>query len=343
LLLAAWLRGVTTPLVVALAIAYILDPLVVRLEGMGLKRWIGVSLVYAAFLLAMALILAAVIPPALRQVSRFPAWVEARFPEVQLPRPGDAEPQGDAPAPAAETNGVAPADTALERAGEQSGGPGGDLLDAAVEVARRNAGKIAARLLAFARDTFQHVTAMLTGAVGALLRVGLVFVYTFFFLLGLARFKETVQSHLPGRYRPEILRIVGRLDAAYSAFFRGRALICLCSGVLTSIGLWICGIPFWLLLGMGVGVLGVIPFIGVLLGLIPALGLAIAIGGWHTALGVAVVFAIVQCIEPLLTPIIISRGVKLHPITVLVAGDHRRAPGVDGQDTGRRVPAPPAA
>jgi predicted PurR-regulated permease PerM len=326
LVLAGWLRDVTTPLVVALVIAYILDPLVGRLQRLRMRRLFAVILVYVVFLGTVGLVLIMVIPPTVRQVSKVPAWVEAQskrlmpevgasfVPSVEAETPGDAEPASDA------LN--APADT--ETPAMSQPGPSGeegrsDITDAITEKLKANADKIAAKILSVFRTMIEHVSAILEKALSALIQVGLVAIYTFFFLLGLQKARDTAVSHMPGRYREEILRILGRLDEAYASFFRGRIVICLCCGLLTSIGLMLCGIPFWLLIGMGVGFLGIIPYIGLLLGLVPSLIMGYFVGGWQTVFYVLLVFGAVECVEPLLTPIVLSRGVHLHPVSILVA------------------------
>jgi predicted PurR-regulated permease PerM len=308
LVFAGILRSVTTPIVVSLVIAYVLDPVVVWLQGRRLRRWTAVVLVYAAFLAVVAIALVAVVPPVVRQVARLPSYAEQLSRRVQQAE--DAEAAEDA------TQAEAPAEGAPPAGGA---GPGEeDLLAAALETARRNVDKIAARALSVFRTVVEQVAASVGQVVGAFIQVLLVFVYTFFFLLGLHPFYDRLRRYLPGRYRDEILRIVGRLDSAYSNFFRGRIIVALCSGAITSLGLLIVGIPFWLLIGMTVGVLGIIPFVGVLLGLIPAAILGFVAGGWGTVVGVLVVFAVAQMLEPLLTPLILSRGLKLHPVTILI-------------------------
>jgi len=311
LVLGGWLREVTTPIVVALVIAYVLDPVVVLLERAGVRRWAGVALVYALFLVVIGLVLVAVIPPVYGQVSKLPGYVEQVAERLGLARLVREEepPEAEPPALGAEPE--------VEEMPEGAP-PTGDILETIKTAARQNMGKIAVRALAVFRSGVQRATASIGRILSALTQVALVFIYTFFFLLGLHPFYEKVRGHLPGRYREEIVRVVGRLDRSYAAFFRGRIIVCLCSGVLTSVGLWICGIPFWLLIGMTVGVLGIIPFIGVLIGLIPAVLLALLTGGWQTTLGVLVVFAAVQAIEPVLTPLILSRGLQLHPVTILI-------------------------
>jgi sporulation integral membrane protein YtvI len=293
---AAWLRSVTTPILVALIIAYVLDPLVLRLEKLRLPRWGAVTLVYVCFLGALAGTLLAVVPPVVRQAQKLPGYVEELSKQFSNP---DKEESDVDTTPKAEN-------------------PPESLTDRLKESLRENADEVADRTVAFLRQALEQAVVTIRDVISILLQTALVFIFTFFFLLGLHPFYKRVRRHLPGRYRDEILRVTQRLDQSYSNFFRGRLTICVTSGVLTSVGLLIVGIPFWLLIGMMVGVLGIIPFVGVMLGLIPALTMGFLIGGWQMALGVAIVFAVVQSLEPLLTPIVLSRGMRLHPVTILI-------------------------
>ena len=335
---AAMLRSVTTPILVSLVIAYIMDPVVLLLERLRLRRWLAVAVVYLALLGALALVLLTVVPPLYRQASKLPDFVDHLAGQLKLPAPvGEAaQPPGEAPAQAqpAEPPNAAAAPTTPETApsaeeapstGEGPPADGGtdqkappSLLRTALEAVRPHMDQIAVSALKFFRTAVERVLSSIGEVIGTLVQIVLVFVYTFFFLLGLHPFYHRVNAYLPGRHRAEIVRILQRLDSAYSSFFRGRLILALTSGVLTSIGLWIVGIPFWLLIGMGVGVLGVIPVVGVLIGLIPALLLGALTGGWGSVIGVLIVFAVVQMCDPILTPLVLSHGVKLHPVTILI-------------------------
>ncbi len=336
LVAAAMLRSVTTPILISLVIAYILDPVVVQLERLRIRRWLAVAVVYLALLGVLALVLITVVPPLYRQASKLPGFVDHLAGQLNLPAPEGkaaappeaqpAEPAPEAqpaePTPAAElpspeaapsTDQAPPAEGGTERKLPPN------LLKTALAAVRPHMDQIAVSALKFFRTAVERVLSSIGEVIGTIVQIVLVFVYTFFFLLGLHPFYHRVNAYLPGRHRAEILRILHRLDKSYSSFFRGRLIVALTSGVLTSIGLlWIVHLPFWLLIGMGVGVLGVIPVVGVLIGLIPALLLGALTGGWGSVIGVLIVFAAVQMSDPILTPLVLSHGVKLHPITILI-------------------------
>jgi predicted PurR-regulated permease PerM len=326
--LAALLRSVTTPILISLVIAYILDPVVTALERLRVHRWLAVAVVYLAVLGVLALVIITVAPPLYRQASKLPAFVDHLASRVQLPAAEEAAPapagaRAPAQAPADEPAHPAPAEPTPGEpatATEAAPAPGlpANLLQEALAAARPHMDQIAVSALKFFREAVQRVLSSIGEVIRTLVDIVLVFVYTFFFLLGLHPFYHRVSAYLPGRHRAEILRVLHRLDKAYSGFFRGRLIVALACGVIASIGLWIDGIPFWLLIGMGVGVLSIIPVVGTLIGLVPAVLLGALTGGWGMVLGVLIVYALLQLSDPILTPLVLAHGVKLHPITILI-------------------------
>jgi predicted PurR-regulated permease PerM len=91
--------------------------------------------------------------------------------------------------------------------------------------------------------------------------------------------------------------------------------------VVTSVGLFFSGIPYWLLLGLTAGFLGIIPVFGVTIALIPALVMALVSERiLFQTLGVLLTFGVVQgVVEPFVGSLVISKEVQLHPVTVIIA------------------------
>jgi predicted PurR-regulated permease PerM len=106
------------------------------------------------------------------------------------------------------------------------------------------------------------------------------------------------------------------------SFFRGQILIGLCMGVLLAIGFTIIGLKFGLFIGLALGALNIIPYLGTILGLAITLPLAFfqPEGGWQLVGLVLLVKGIVQCIESwVLTPKIMGHHTGLHPVAIIVA------------------------
>ena len=111
------------------------------------------------------------------------------------------------------------------------------------------------------------------------------------------------------------------------SFFRGQVLVAAIDGILVGIALTIFGLPYGLLIGIFMAILGVVPYIGNILCLIPACIIAYLHAQGSTPFGmspwtyvgcVVAIFVIVQQINSLVTaPKIVGDSVGLHPLTVI--------------------------
>lgn len=168
-----------------------------------------------------------------------------------------------------------------------------------------------------------------TGAVGALVSMfgwAITPVYMAFFLL----MPKPQVDQVSGAVLP-FFRAGTREDLAYLAqefialivsFFRGQLIIALIQGVLFAIGFSLAGLQYGVVLGLTLGFLNIIPYLGSILGLAVTLPLAWfqVDGGLHVLLGVVAVFCLVQLIEGyVLTPRIMGDRTGLHPLVIIVA------------------------
>jgi predicted PurR-regulated permease PerM len=106
------------------------------------------------------------------------------------------------------------------------------------------------------------------------------------------------------------------------AFFRGQLIVAFLQGVLFAIGFSVVGLKYGFIIGMVLGFLNIIPYLGSIIGLATALPLAFfqSGGGLIRVVLVIVVFAIVQAIEAyLLTPKVMGDRTGLHPMVIIVA------------------------
>ena len=106
------------------------------------------------------------------------------------------------------------------------------------------------------------------------------------------------------------------------AFFRGQLIIAFLQGLLFAAGFSLVGLRYGFVIGLLLGFLNVIPYLGSMIGLAIAIPLALfqADGGWTTCLLVLVVFAVVQQIEGwFLTPKIMGDRTGLHFMAIIVA------------------------
>jgi predicted PurR-regulated permease PerM len=174
------------------------------------------------------------------------------------------------------------------------------------------------RLLSLTRGLLDLALVMILGPIIA-----------FYLLVDLPKIRRGAKALIPHRRRGEAESILDRIGKAVGGFFRGQLLVSLFVGVASAIALWIVGLPFWAVVGLVTGVFNLIPLIGPFIGGIVAVTIAFTTEqsggllslepGWPLAIGSAVALLIVQQIDNhVLSPNIVARTVRLHPVTVML-------------------------
>ena len=162
-------------------------------------------------------------------------------------------------------------------------------------------------------------------AIGALLSWVVTPVYLIFFLMAKREPLDKLEEHLPffkAETRKDVAFLAREFVSIIVAFFRGQMVIAFLQGLLFAIGFSLAGLKFGFVLGLVLGFLNIIPYLGNIVGLGIALPLAWfqTGGGPWTLLWVMIVFVAVQCIEGyLLTPRIMGDRTGLHPMAIIVA------------------------
>jgi predicted PurR-regulated permease PerM len=123
----------------------------------------------------------------------------------------------------------------------------------------------------------------------------------------------------PAGRRQRVREILREVYDALQRWFLGQLTSMTIIGVLSTVALYLIGIPFALLLGIFSGLISFIPFVGPAISVIPPVLLAL-IGTPVDALWVVLAYAIIQMIESyLIHPLVMSRAVSLHPAVVMFA------------------------
>lgn len=151
--------------------------------------------------------------------------------------------------------------------------------------------------------------------------LALIPIYTFYLLKDMERFKKFVLDHIPPSQRPWTIQKGNEVLAVLGHFIKGQLFVAIIMGVLYSLGLYLLKMDFAFLVGMVAGLLNLVPYLGLILGLVGASLISVVVFGslFHLA-GVVAVFLVVQALEGfLITPRILGRGLGLHPLVVLVA------------------------
>ncbi len=165
-------------------------------------------------------------------------------------------------------------------------------------------------------------------AFGFVLGFGFVPIYVYYFLADQEQISRHWHDYIPLRRSPlrdEVISVLTEINTSLVSYFRGQIIVAGCNGVLTWIGLWIIGVPYSLPLGIITGALSIVPFLGIIASIIPALllGFLSAKGDptwqWLSPLLVVGVFTLVQMCESMfITPRVQSHSTGLHPLAIIL-------------------------
>ncbi len=177
-------------------------------------------------------------------------------------------------------------------------------------------------------------TTKVFGLLGYLLGFLLVPVYLYYFLNESSKIKSSWHQFIPLKasdFKDEVVSTLSEINGYLISFFRGQVLVSLIDGILVGIALSIFQLPYGFLIGLTLAVIGILPFIGNILCMIPAALIAFIHFGssdanhqwlgdspWAYVGAVIAIFLIVQQINSLVTaPKIVGDSVGLHPMTVI--------------------------
>ncbi len=277
------------PIVLSVALIYILNPLVNWLAVRRIPRIISAFLAFLAMLAVIAGIGLAVYPLVADQGSE----LATRFPEIYEETAAEIE-------DLAASMGFEDADIwSYERVQDFIHDP--EAQD---------------QILSVVWDRLGEVT---TGVLETVLVFVLAPVVAFYVLIDLPRVREEATSLVPARHRAEVLYVSSRLGKAVGGFLRGQMLVALIVGIMTSVGFRIIGLEFWLIIGMIAGALNIIPFVGPWVGGFLGVIVGFVTADLQTAVFAAIVALIVQQIDNhLISPNVLRATVHLHPAVIIL-------------------------
>jgi predicted PurR-regulated permease PerM len=141
-----------------------------------------------------------------------------------------------------------------------------------------------------------------------------------YMLIDLRRTKALAVELTPPRHREEAVYVASAVTTALGSFVRGQLLVAFIVGVASSIGLWLLGIPFWLIIGILAGILNLIPFAGPVVGGALAAIVALLDGSVGKALLAILIFTLIQQVDNhVITPLVQRARVQLSPMVIVLA------------------------
>lgn len=295
LLFVAWLlyvfgRVALVPLLTSFAIAYLLNPIVCRLEARGVGRSVAALLAMLVVGGAFVALFAFVIPELWRETMEAGQQVTATLSSDNVGRLRER---------------LAAVSPALDR-----------LVGARLEGLARDP----STLLGGAGQWFAGALTGVLSTAAASLDFLLVPFFVFYILIDFPSWRGSLESLIPPRYQPALHPLFDEVGRILEAYVTGQLLVALCMAVLYAIGFWLLDVPAWAGIAAISGLLNAVPYIGTAIGLVLALTFTFADGAglWRLG-GVVGVFVLVQNVEGFfLTPRILGGRLQLHPMAVFL-------------------------
>ncbi|KFL87563.1 AI-2E family transporter [Acetobacter malorum] len=162
------------------------------------------------------------------------------------------------------------------------------------------------------------MTGILGSAFGAAGTIVVILIAGLYFAMDPGLYANGALRLVPVGQRPRARTLMLHASQTLWAWVAGQSLDMLVVGVLSGVGLWFIGVPLALALGVLAGLCNFIPYIGAIMGAVPALLLALSLGTRETIM-VAVLYSVIQFFEGnVLAPVIQRHAVQMPPaITVL--------------------------
>jgi predicted PurR-regulated permease PerM len=291
------LAPVITPFAISAVLAYFGDPLVDRLQRVSVWRWkvgrtVAVTIVFVLMVSLLTIVLLIVVPLLVEQVRllvhRLPEWIEW-FSDVALP-------------------------WLANKAGFELKDFNSSEFSEMLKDYWREISGAAFKVMDVISRGGMAVVAVLTNLV-------LIPVVTFYLLRDWDLLIRAIHDLLPRSMEAEISRLASDVDKVLSAFLRGQLMVMIALGVIYTAGLSLLGLEFASLIGMGAGLLSIVPYLGSIVGVLVAAGAAIFQfqDVFHLVM-VLLVFGLGQSAEGMyLTPKLVGDQIGLHPVTVIFA------------------------
>jgi predicted PurR-regulated permease PerM len=297
------LGSAITPFAAGIALGYLLDPVVLKLQRLGLNR-LGASLVIlVAFALGVVIVLILVVPILANQFVVF----SERLPSYAMRLQALAVEEGNAL-------------IAKYR------GPWLDALGLKEQLSSAQIQKSAGDFVAQGAQWLLHgLRSLVSGGAAVFNFLSLLIitpVVAFYILVDWKRMISEIDRWLPLDHRDSLREIAREMNDAFAGYIRGQSLVCIFLGVWYGLGLTLIGLDFGFLIGVSAGLLSFVPYVGSLTALVLSLGVAL-VQGWPSltlfflALGVV---GVGQFLEGnVLSPKLVGESIGLHPVWLMFA------------------------
>ena len=297
------LGSTVTPFAAGIALGYLLDPIVRKLEKLGLNRLGAALLILVVFVSALAVILVVVAPVLSNQLLTFAQRLPGYAVRLQA-------------------LGVEEYNSLITKYGGGwigALGLGEQLSSGQIQ---KSIGDFVAHGAQWLVNTLESLVSGGSAIFSFLSLLVITPVVAFYMLVDWDRMIAEIDSWLPIEHRERLRAIAWEINQALAGFIRGQSLVCLCLGLWYGIGLTLVGLDFGFLIGFIGGVLSFVPYVGSLIALVLSVGISL-VQGWPSLKLLAMVLTVMvsgQFLEGyVISPKLVGDSIGLHPVWLMFA------------------------
>lgn len=297
--------------IIAIIFAYIIDPLVNYLERKGIKRQLGVIIVYISVIFLFGILIFSVIPKTIQELTN----LLLRIPTMIDNMSGNTN---EFLIKLFDRFGIDVPDNAFSiYSGSAQGGS--SPITRLIDSANKTINDVIVSIQQSAVESFKDMATKLYSVLTNAVKIVLIMIFSFYFSVDKENFTLKVKRWIPNKHRDDIYFLASRINTALQQFIRGRLLLAIFVGVATMIYLLILKVDFAVVIGLITLVADIIPYIGPFLGYIPA-ALFAFMDSPIKAFWVTIIFVLIQWAENnLLAPKLIGNSTGLNPLLVLIS------------------------
>ena len=158
------------------------------------------------------------------------------------------------------------------------------------------------------------VFSFLSGIVGGVISFILILVITFYMVVQENAIKKAFRFLAPPKYQPYFTQLFHKIQKKIGLWLRGQLILSFIVGLLSYVGLLLIGMPYALVLALIAGIAELVPYIGPVLGAIPAIFIGLTISPL-LAFAVLILYIVIQQLENnILVPKIMQKAIGLNPL-----------------------------
>lgn len=146
-------------------------------------------------------------------------------------------------------------------------------------------------------------------------------IITFYILMDIDKYRRGFIAIIPPARRKEIMGLLHEIDLVLGRYIRGQLIVCLVIGASITLALFLWRVDYYFLIGAFSGIIDIIPYVGVIISLIPAflLGLIKHQSIW-IAIGIVATLELIHYLEGhIIVPAVVGQSVGLPPLVVIIS------------------------